>query len=367
MIAGVCRLKLDIIMIKPTIVTLAGHSALEIFHGAKKKQFKTLALVMKGRDKTYTRYYRNLIDDFLLLDHFKDLNSKATQKLLTGNLIFIPHRYVQVYCDLDRFEKDFKLPVFGNRRLLKYEEREGRFNQYQILQESGINFPKQYKEAKDIDRLVLVKVKEKERRYERAFFFAESFADFKSASAKLLKQGKITKKDLQEAVIEEFVLGAQVNFNFFYSPLACRLELIGTDSRRQTNLDGLIRLPSVWQAKILKLQNPSYIESGHISVTVKESLLEKAFAMAEKILAACRKIAPPGIIGPFALQTAITAGPPAEEIVTFDLSLRIPGSPGTGFTPYSGYLFGHSLTFGDRIIMEIEKAIKLNKLKEITS
>jgi len=340
MIAGVCRLKLDIIMIKPTIVTLAGHSALEIFHGAKKKQFKTLALVMKGRDKTYTRYYRNLIDDFLLLDHFKDLNSKATQKLLTGNLIFIPHRYVQVYCDLDRFEKDFKLPVFGNRRLLKYEEREGRFNQYQILQESGINFPKQYKEAKDIDRLVLVKVKEKERRYERAFFFAESFADFKSASAKLLKQGKITKKDLQEAVIEEFVLGAQVNFNFFYSPLACRLELIGTDSRRQTNLDGLIRLPS---------------------------LLEKAFAMAEKILAACRKIAPPGIIGPFALQTAITAGPPAEEIVTFDLSLRIPGSPGTGFTPYSGYLFGHSLTFGDRIIMEIEKAIKLNKLKEITS
>ena len=46
-----------------------------------------------------------------------------------------------------------------------------------------------------------------------------------------------------KATIEEFILGALVNFNFFYSPLHRRLELVGTDARRQTNAAGLATLP----------------------------------------------------------------------------------------------------------------------------
>ena len=354
-------------MVKPIIATLAGHSALEIFAAAKKEKFRTLALVVAGREKTYSHYYRHLIDKFVTLRHFSQLTDPATIQMLPKNMVFIPHRYLQVYCDLDIFEKEFKIPVFGNRQLLKYEEREGRFNQYQILQESGIEYPKQFKDPKEIDRLVLVKVREKTRRYERAFFFASNQAEFDVEGQKLIMAGKITKSDLKEAVIEEFILGPQVNFNFFYSSLNSRLELLGTDTRRQTNLDGLIRLPSIWQNKLLEKNSPSYIESGHISVTVKESLLEKAFEAAEKILKAAREISQPGIIGPLALQTAITPGPPSEKIITFDLSLRIPGSPGTAFTPYSTYLFGRSVTFGERIVMEIKKALKLKSLDKITS
>src|SRR3989338_472648 len=354
-------------MTKPIIATLAGHSALEIFTAAKKGKFETLALVVAGREKTYSHYYRHLIDRLVTLRHFSQLTDPATRRKLPKNTVFIPHRYIQVYCDLYKFEKEFKIAVFGNRQLLKYEEREGRYNQYQILKKSGIEYPKQFKEPKEIDRLVLVKVREKIRRYERAFFFAANQAEFYNEGQKLIRIGRITESDLKEAVIEEFILGPQVNFNFFYSPLEKRLELLGTDTRRQTNLDGLIRLPSVWQIKFLEKNNPSYIESGHISVTVKESLLEKAFAAAEKILKAAREISPPGIIGPFALQTAVTAGPPSEKIITFDLSLRIPGSPGTAFTPYSSYLFGRNMTCGERIVMEIEKALKLKNLPKITS
>src|SRR3989338_8641108 len=354
-------------MTKPIIATLAGHSALEIFAAAKKEKFKTLALVMIGREKTYSLYYRHLIDKLITLRHFSQLTDPAIRGMLPKNTVFIPHRYIQVYCDLYKFEKEFKIAVFGNRQLLKYEEREGRYNQYQILKKSGIEYQKQFKEPKEIDRLVLVKVREKIRSYERAFFFAENQAEFDDEGQKLIKTGRITASDLNEAVIEEFILGPQVNFNFFYSPLDKRLELLGTDTRRQTNLDGLIRLPSVWQNKILARQNLSYVESGHISVTVKESLLEKAFDAAEKILKAAREISPPRIIGPFALQTAITAGPPSEKIITFDLSLRIPGSPGTAFTPYSSYLFGRSVSFGERIVMEIKKALKLKSLHKITS
>ena len=47
-----------------------------------------------------------------------------------------------------------------------------------------------------------------------------------------------------------------------------------------------------------------------------------------------------------------------EEIVIFDVSMRIPGSPGTQFTPYSGYLHHDSISYGERIAMEIKKAIE---------
>lgn len=351
-----------------TISTLGGHSALEIFSGVKKQGFKTLALLVKGRDKTYSKYFKNLCDEILYLPSFNALTQEnIVENLKKLNTIFIPHRYVQVYCDQQKFENNFTIPVFGNRNLLKYEEREGSFNQYEILNKANILYPHQYKNADDISSLCIIKVKEKTRNYERAFFFASSAKEFKENSNALIKAGEINEEDLNNAVIEEYLVGVQVNFNFFYSVLKDRLELLGTDTRRQTNIDGIIRLPVVEQKEYLKYKKPTYIESGHIAVTVKESLLENAFEVAEKILIAAKKISPPGIIGPFGLQTIIISGPPKEKIITFDLSLRIPGSPGTGFTPYSGYLFGSSITFGERIALEIKNALHLNKIAEITS
>ncbi|HRY91446.1 MAG TPA: DUF1297 domain-containing protein, partial [Candidatus Gracilibacteria bacterium] len=46
---------------------------------------------------------------------------------------------------------------------------------------------------------------------------------------------------------------------------------------------------------------------------------------------------------------------------------RIPGAPGLRYTPYSGYLYGDSLSVGERIAMEIKKAIKERKLTEIVT
>ncbi len=74
---------------------------------------------------------------------------------------------------------------------------------------------------------------------------------------------------------------------------------------------------------------------------------------------------PPGIIGPFALQGAVVAEEGREEIVIFDMSMRIPGSPGTRFTPYSGYLYGNSLSYGERIGMELRQAIGQKRLEEL--
>jgi 5-formaminoimidazole-4-carboxamide-1-(beta)-D-ribofuranosyl 5'-monophosphate synthetase len=118
---------------------------------------------------------------------------------------------------------------------------------------------------------------------------------------------------------------------------------------------------------VLKYVHPKYIENGHQSVTIKESLLEKAFEAGERFVKATQEHYSPGIIGPFALQGAVTAGPPKEEFKVFDVSMRIPGSPGTMFTPYTGYMYGENMSVGRRLAKEVRLAIESNQLEKLLS
>jgi 5-formaminoimidazole-4-carboxamide-1-(beta)-D-ribofuranosyl 5'-monophosphate synthetase len=72
------------------------------------------------------------------------------------------------------------------------------------------------------------------------------------------------------------------------------------------------------------------------------------------------------VIGPFALQCIIVAGPP-KEFVVYDVSLRIPGSPGTRYTPYSAYRWGRDVSVGERIAMEVVMARDQGRLEEIVT
>ncbi|OGD86151.1 5-formaminoimidazole-4-carboxamide-1-(beta)-D-ribofuranosyl 5'-monophosphate synthetase [Candidatus Curtissbacteria bacterium RIFCSPLOWO2_01_FULL_41_18] len=359
-----------------TIAVIGSHSALDICRGAKEEGFKTLVIVEKGRDKTYAKYFKTraslgCVDEVLYVDKFKDIILPKFQKILKSkNCIFIPHRSFEVYVnDYNAIENDFEIPIFGNKKLLRFEERAENPNQYNILEKANIKYPKKFKDPKDINTIVIVKVNEKERKYERAFFLAHSPEQHQSESERLIKEGVITKKDLSDAIIEEFILGVQVNFNFFYSIVDHRLELVGTDTRRQTDIEGILKLPVDQQSELFKIRPiyPQYEEAGHIAVTVLESMLEPAFEIGEKFVKATEKMVKPGVIGPFALQAVITPGPPKKEIIVFDVSPRMPGSPGIFATPYSGYLYGHSISMGRRAAMEIKAAIKNNKLEQIVT
>jgi 5-formaminoimidazole-4-carboxamide-1-(beta)-D-ribofuranosyl 5'-monophosphate synthetase len=359
---------------KITIGVLGGHSALDVCRGAKKHGFHTLAVCQKGREKTYTKYYktrddgRGCIDTTIVLDKFKDITKPEIQEQLRAqNTIFIHNRYFWVYFDFTEIENHFKVPIFGTRTMLKLEERNVPKNQYYLLQKAGIRYPQLFQSPHDIDRLVIVKVNEAIRGYERAFFFASSYTDYKKRSEQLLAKKLITPGALDQAIIEEYVIGAQINFNYFYSILDHELEIMGTDTRRQTNLDGLLRLPADEQLAVLKYLRPKIIETGHIAATTKESIIESIFDLGEKFVETTKREYPPGIIGPFALQGAIVADKGKEEMVVFDVSLRIPGSPLTQFTPHSGYLYGESISYGERIALEIQKAIRTHQLKEIVT
>jgi len=354
------------------ISTLGSHSALDVCEGAKKEGFGTLVVAQKGRERTYAKSYKTrkqggrevgVVDDVLVLGKFKEIVQR--QKELEGS-VFVPNRSFAVYVGYDAIEKEFNVPVFGNKYLLRAEERDAEKNQYDLMEKAGIRMPEKFSSPEKIDRLCIVKVSEASRNYERAFFLARSPEEYRERAEGMLKQGKINEEDLKKATIEEYVVGAHFNFNFFYSPLYDELELLGIDTRRQTNIDGYLRMPADAQLELLKMAQPSTIEVGHIACTLRESLLEQAIDLGERFVQAVQKEYKDGITGPFALQGAIVEDK-GEKFICFDISLRMPGSPGTRFTPYSEYHFRESISFGRRIAIEVKEAEKQGKIEEITT
>lgn len=343
---------------------LGSHSALEIASGAKQEGFETVVVCQKGRDKTYTRYYGNLFDHVLMMDKFADItrpaNVKKLQELCT---VFVPNRSFSVYAGYDAIEKEFAVPLMGNRALLRTEERNTPRNQLYLLQKAKIATPKTFKSPSEIDRLSIVKVPEKTRAIERAFFYASSPEEYEKTAEKRIRQGIITREALQQAVIEEYVVGAKFNANLFWSPLTGEIDLLGFDRRIQTDLDGVLDLPAQEQLELnIPTQN---IEIGHMGATMRESQIEKVFEAAEKFVDTCKKEYPPGMIGLFALQGAITKD---LEFYVFDVSPRVPGCPCVEPTsPYMKYKYGVEVGPGKRVAMEIKRAIKADRLADVVT
>jgi len=234
-----------------------------------------------------------------------------------------------------------------------------------LLDKAGIPYPRIYRSPDENDRPVIVKVSEAVREYERAFFIVSSTKEFEEKSKALMEKKLVTREAIEKAVIEELIVGAYFNFNFFYSPLDGEIELLGIDIRRQTNLDGLLRLPATQQLEVLRYVEVRNIEVGHIACTIRESLLERAFELAERFVKTTQDTYPPRVIGPFALQSIVVPGPPHEEIIVYDASVRVPGSPGVEFTPYSENLQGFSISVGRRIAMEIKEALREDRLEGV--
>jgi len=79
----------------------------------------------------------------------------------------------------------------------------------------------------------------------------------------------------------------------------------------------------------------------------------------------CKTEYPPGMIGLFALQGAVTKD---LEFYVFDVSPRVPGCPCVEPTsPYMKYKYGFEVGPGRRVAMEIKRAVKEGKLAEVVT
>jgi 5-formaminoimidazole-4-carboxamide-1-(beta)-D-ribofuranosyl 5'-monophosphate synthetase len=349
-----------------SVGVLGSHSALEIMDGAKDEHLKTVCICQKGRELPYQKYKR-LSDELIIVDKFSDiLFNENQEKLLNLNTLMVSHRSFAVYLGYDEIENNFHVPIFGNRWLLKAEERNLHKNQYYLLEKANIPHPRIYSDPSEIDGPAFVKVQEAARTLERAFFIVTSYEDYKKKSQDRIDKGIIDKETLtNNSVIEQYLIGTYFNFNFFYSPIDDETEFLGIERRLQTNIhDFTTSIPAKNQLEMdIELQN---IEVGHTPASIRESLLDKVFKMGEDFVNSTKKEYPPGIIGPFSLQSVVTLD---LEMIVYDVSLRVPGNPILATTtPYTKYKYGETFGVGRRISMEINKALKNqeNILKIVT-
>jgi 5-formaminoimidazole-4-carboxamide-1-(beta)-D-ribofuranosyl 5'-monophosphate synthetase len=365
------------------IATIGSHSALDVCDGAVEEDFRTLVLCERGREAPYTRYFRasrdkegravrGFVDDTLVLEKFRDILSEKVQTHLRDlNAVFVPNRSFTSYCDLGEIEDKFRVPLYGSRNLLRTEEREEERSYYWLLDKAKLPAPEKIDDPRDIKCLSIVKLPHKVKKLERGFFTAATYREFKEKSEALLKENVITKEGLAAARIERYIIGPIFNFDFFYSPIeeeAEKLELLGIDWRFETSLDGHVRLPADQQLSLTAAERiPEYVVVGHNSATLRESSLKDVFEMAERYVAATQRHFPPGIIGPFTLQTAVDKD---LKFWVYDVSPRIGG--GTNVHMSMGHAYGNSLwrrtmSTGRRIAMEIRRGVDTGRLGELVT
>ena len=367
---------------KTTIGVLASHSALDVCDGAVEEGFRTHAVCQKGRERTYTEYFRaerkngelkrGIVDSFDVYNKFNEILKIENQKKLRDkNTIFIPNRSFTSYCSIDDIESNFRVPMFGSRNLLRSEERGIEKDYYWLLEKAGLPYPEKIKRPEDIDSLVMVKLPHAVKKLERGFFTAASYVEFTQKSDSLLKQGVITEEALADARIERYIIGPVFNLDMFYSPIEekmSRIELLGIDWRFETSLDGHVRLPAPQQITLTEWQiTPEYTVCGHNSATLRESLLEDAFELAEKYVKATQKYYKPGIIGPFCLQTCVDKD---LHFYVYDVAPRVGGGTNVHVSvghPYGNTLWRKSVSTGRRAAMEIRRAIEHERVEEIVT
>lgn len=350
-------------LLKLSVGAIASHSALDVFDGAKDEGFKTVAICQRGRELPYLRF-KAVIDKALIVDRFSNIiREDVIKELRTLNVVLVPNRSFAVYVGYEGIERKLMLPVFGNRYLLKWEERVGEYNYYKLLDAAGIRRPKVFSIFDDIDRPVMVKLPEASRRFERGFFIALDRDDAYRKFKNLINMGIVREDSLSEASIEELVIGAHFNVNYFRSIVRSDVELLSIDRRIQSNLDGLVRVPAKDQ---LGMDIPvRYVEVGHEAATIRESLLNKLFEIGDSLVKVVDSMVPPGIIGPFTLQLMVT---PELDVVVYDVAFRIGGGTnvymGIG-SQYSKLYFGKPVSMGRRIAMEIKWCVEQGCLEEI--
>ncbi len=377
-IAGILE---DYERLKLRIGMTASHSALDICDGAIEEGFSTVAYCQKGREKTYSDYFktqrtpsgrvrRGMVDKAIVLDSFNDvINPKRQQKMRDRNVIYVPNRSFTSYSSIDDIENNFHVPMFGSRNMLRMEERTEEQDYYWILDKAGLPYPEAIANPEDIDCQVIVKLHHAQKKLERGFFTCASFEEYKQKSEALLKDGVIDQSSLEGARIERYVIGPVFNLNFFYSPLEeemPKLELLGVDWRFESSLDGHVRLPAPQQMTMPPNQQiPEMTVVGHNTATIRESLLETAFELGEKFITASKEHYDPGIIGPFCLQTCIDKD---MNYYIYDVAPRLGG--GTNVHMNMGHPYGNStwrkpVSSGRRIAIELRRAAEQDRLLEV--
>ncbi|MDH5570041.1 MAG: formate--phosphoribosylaminoimidazolecarboxamide ligase [Nitrosopumilus sp.] len=339
-----------------SIATLGSHCALQVLKGAKDEGLKTILVCEKKREKLYRRF--PFIDELILVDTFKEILEDRCQSILNENqAVLIPHGTLIAQMSSEEIES-IRTPVFGNKWILRWES--DREMKEKLMREANLPVPRPIADAKDIDKLVIVK--RQGAAGGKGYFMAANEEDYNTKRNQLIQDGIISKDEA--LYIQEYAAGVLAYLQFFYSPLNEELEFFGVDQRHESDIEGLGRIPSEQQLKSNKV--PSFNVIGNSPLVLRESLLEEVYNMGENFVEAAKRMVSPGMNGPFCIEGVYDEN---AKFTSFEFSARIVA--GTNIymdgSPYYSLLFNESMSMGRRIAREVKIAADKNQLDKITT
>ncbi len=338
---------------RPAVTTVCSHSSLQIFHGARAEGLSTIGIAIGKPPRFYDAFPLARPDRFLTVERHSNVPALA-ENLRAAGAVIVPHGSFVEYLGAEAFGK-IDVPVFGNREVLAWES--DRRKERVWLESAGVEMPKRYEDASEVDGPVIVKYYGA--KGGKGFFLAKN----REALADFTPNGPY--------VIQEYVLGTRYYVHFFYSPLAeggyrvghGALEMLGMDRRDEANIDELYKLGA--QEELLKAGiRPTFVVTGNVPVVLRESLLEKTFEVGARIVERSIELFG-GMVGPFCVEGIMT-----EDLTfkVFEISTRIVA--GTNLyvsgSPYSD-LVEPGLSTGRRIAREILRAQETGRLAEVLS
>jgi 5-formaminoimidazole-4-carboxamide-1-(beta)-D-ribofuranosyl 5'-monophosphate synthetase len=344
---------------KLAIGTLGSHSSLNIFKGAKEEGFRTVCICKEKDAIMYQKY--PLVDELIIVKDFTELlNEQLQEKLRKLNVVLIPHGSFTAYLSTEELTDNLFVPMMGNRQLLHWEA--NRKSQEEWLRQAGLRLPATFKSPDDIDRLIIAKLQGA--KGGRGYFLANSPKGFYKKADEMIKRGLLTREDIDKVHLQEYALGVNVYPSYFSSTINDDVELLAMDRRYESAVDSIGKIPAEEQLEIDVI--PTYTVVGNFPIVLRESLLPEIMRMGDSVQKKAKELAPPGIIGPFCLETVITDD---LKIFTFEISARIVAGTnvGIGTSPYAYLRYGENMYMGRRIAMELKQAVKQKKLQDVVA
>ena len=342
----------------PAVATLGSHCALQVLKGARDEGLGTLLVCERRRVGLYRRF--GFIDEIVAVDDLAEAaGSACAEAIERAGAILVPHGTLIARLGPSEIES-IGAPIFGNRWMLRWES--DRLLKEQMMREAGLRLPRSVASPDDISSLCIVK--RQGAAGGKGYFMASSRTEYDEKLARLVSDGVVSPGE--QLYIQEYVPGVLAYLQFFHSPLHGEAEFFGADQRHESDIEGLARIPAPVQVGSPPGSPPSFNVIGNTPIVLRESLLEEAYDMADRFVDASRRLACPGMTGPFCIEGVYDGD---GTFTAFEFSARIVA--GTNIymdgSPYYTLLHGEAMSMGRRIAREIKEAVALGRLAEVTT
>jgi 5-formaminoimidazole-4-carboxamide-1-(beta)-D-ribofuranosyl 5'-monophosphate synthetase len=333
--------------VKPLIATLGSHSALQILKGARDEGLANLVICAGRSAALYRRY--GFVDEIVTVPRYADYPALEDDLVARGAVV-VPHGSFVAY--LGREENELmRAAYYGNKAVLRWEG--DRDLQRRWLEHAKVPVPREFPNAAAVDAWPVM-VKQHGAAGGSGYVLARSRETLDRQIAAL---GDVP------YTIQHYVIGVTLYVHYFQSVVRDRLEILSMDRRYETNVDGLGRLPHAIQAELEPV--PSYVVVGNSPLVLRESMLETAYEMGERVVAASRELIDArGMWGPFCLETIIT---PDMGFHCIEISCRIVA--GTNLfvdgSQYAALWFDEPMSTGRRIARELREAAADGRLEDV--